>query len=148
MNIAVYLTDYAQVDHRGKLTAVGFGWTRTTAPVRPHSIVLIIDSDLPDSPVEIPLNLRLLDEADNLVTDSVGNAIQANINVRSIRQSDGTLPGITHVVLTMSDGLPIPPGLYRWDVTWSGSPEANWTRRFEVIPEAPESTDELTVTVE
>jgi hypothetical protein len=40
--------------------------------------------------------------------------------------------GVSPLILTLGAGLPLTPGVYRWEVTSPSFPGQTWSRAFEV----------------
>jgi hypothetical protein len=94
--------------------------------------VLLIDSDNEDIDVEQPLRLRLLDKDRHVVTDSNGEAVQVDVEVKIDRDPGKMVPSVTPVVISIANGLPVGPGIYAWQVTSQKHPNLEWTRPFQV----------------
>jgi hypothetical protein len=133
MNIIVLLADYAQGSPGEKFSALGLGWSKTSTPLGIHSLVLLVDPDEEDLEGEYHLDLRLLDEAGNIVEDPSGNKIGAAGELRiAANSSRSGIRGVSPLVIALGPGLPLKPGAYRWEVTSPSFPGRSWSRQFEV----------------
>lgn len=67
MNIQVLLADYAQSDDRGKINAIGLGWTTAPTPLPQHAIAILFQADWHESNERHQFQLDLVDEDGQLV---------------------------------------------------------------------------------
>ncbi|GAB3479340.1 hypothetical protein [Amycolatopsis cihanbeyliensis] len=142
MNITVFLADYAQGSPGTKIDAMGLFWSRTKSPLRYHSVIIAVETDGDENlPQNIHLDIKLVDDSGEVVKDGSGQAVQATAELGGPGESNSPVPGIAPVVLGISQGLDLMPGVYRWQVT---SPEISgnpWSRSFVVIESSEEVTE-------
>lgn len=113
MKVTLFNADSAQLDPRGKVHALGIGWSWLPTPTPPMAIVAIVDlEDTDQADKEILLTVELLDSDGHIVHPSDGSgAISATIAIKP----DLDTPRMMGV-LNIGDGLPLPSGSYRWRV--------------------------------
>ena len=62
VRVAVLLADAAQAGTDGKASALGMGWTFTSSPTPPMTLVVLIDVDWSETNQDIPFSVDLVDE--------------------------------------------------------------------------------------
>lgn len=133
MKIDVYTADFAQTDDRGKLNAIGLGWTTVPTPLPPHSVAVLFELEWHES-----------NEVKSFVLDLVdadGGLLVANENgqISTISEDDleehaplvrlegsfevGRPPGLTRgtplrqaLAITLPGGMPLAVGRYTYRV--------------------------------
>ncbi|GLY35258.1 hypothetical protein Amsp01_012820 [Amycolatopsis sp. NBRC 101858] len=134
MRLFIQLADYAQGGAGQKLNAIGLGWTRTTTPLQAHVVVITLEPSVDDLGNRLKFDVRLLDHAGQPVLDNSGDDISAHVEFDvDLQQFDRRIPGLTPIILGIERGLPLVPGIYRWEVTSTESPDEIWHRSFEVL---------------
>jgi len=78
--------------------------------------------------------IRLVDHGGQAVSDGNGVDIAAHMELDvEPEQIDVRVPGLTPIILGLDRGLPLEPGIYRWEVTATDFPETSWHRSFQVL---------------
>lgn len=134
MRIWVFLADYAQAQVGQKINAIGLGWARTGTPLPAFSVVVMFEA-MPNEPA-LPekLIVRLVDSSGTIVSDTSDKPIEAELALEASRDPVlSPVPGITAVALAVTPGLPLKPGIYRWEVTSPDFPDERWERPFAVL---------------
>lgn len=67
MIIKVLLADYAQTDDRGKINALGLGWSTVPTPLPQHAVAVIFEADWHEANERHKFSLVLVDEDGQLV---------------------------------------------------------------------------------
>lgn len=125
MNIQVLLADYAQSDDRGKINAIGVGWSTVPTPLPQHAVAVIFQADWHESNERHPFTLELIDEDGALVTlpNEEGEEnpllnLQGEFEVgRPPGLAKGT-PLLQTLAVNMPPGMPLAPAhRYEYRVT-------------------------------
>ena len=116
MNIQVLLADFAQADDRGKINAIGLGWSTVPTPLPQHAVAVIFQADWHESNERHQFTLDLVDEDGTLV--SFGNEDGDDAPVLNLEGEFevGRPPGLTKgtpliqtLAVNMPPGMPLPP---------------------------------------
>ncbi|SHY61702.1 Uncharacterised protein [Mycobacteroides abscessus subsp. bolletii] len=144
MELTFLLADAAQADERGKVSALGIGWTNLPTPTPPIALFAFADLEQDELPAELVFRFALRDASGGTVI--VPGEGPFNIEVKSQAKAGGDHsktgePVRVPVSLQISAGIPLEPGLYRFhaEVT-NGSQQATAVRPFLVrrpVPELP-----------
>ena len=143
MRVAVILADAAQSTPDGKAHALGVGWTFTSAPTPPMSLIVLLDVDWSETDRDIPCQIDLVDEDGSPVElDAPGQEkrpVQIRFNVRVARPAghpEGVPIRWTQAVSLPP--LPLPAGRrFQWRVTVDGAVGMPWTASFGTRPSSP-----------
>ncbi len=113
MKVTLFNADTAQLDPRGKVHALGIGWSWIPTPTPPMAVVAIVDLDEDDqSDAEVLLTVELVGPDNRIVHPSDGSgAITATIAVKPDPDSPRMMG-----VLNIGDGVPLSAGRHRWRV--------------------------------
>ena len=143
MELRLLLADSVESGQGGKVSALGLGWKLTSSPTGPMALVLIIDLE-PDetskehsivlrlvrAPTSEPVTIRLDGETSPPLTVAGKFRTGPSENVPS------DLPARATVGVMVGPGLPLEPGLYRWEVDVDDRHEPGWSETFFVRPAA------------
>lgn len=147
MNLSVYLADYAQGAPGQKAHVIGLGWTKTTTPLPPHAVILLLDLDVEELAQEHTTKVELLNEDGQPARDEEGKAIRIDATFQS-NASEGSQPDVVvPIAINIAGGMPLEPGMYGWRVEMNGEHRDGWTRRFTVAdpppPAVPDDSHDL-----
>ncbi|HWO66687.1 MAG TPA: hypothetical protein VNO31_42320 [Umezawaea sp.] len=146
MKITVLLADFATPDVNNKVNALGLGWARTGTPLGVHSILLLVEASQDEQGVTHNLNIRLLNMDGNIVSDAQGGQLEINAEFTVEDQGNAPqVPNMVPLVVTLSAGMTLEPGVYRWEVTSPSFPGESWNRPFQVFSGSGEVLPEVTV---
>jgi len=134
VRLFIQLADYAQGGAGQKLNAIGLGWTKTATPLQAHAVVVMLEPGDEDLGRRFKFEIRLVDHGGQAVSDGNGVDIAAHMELDvEPEQIDVRVPGLTPIILGLDRGLPLEPGIYRWEVTATDFPETSWHRSFQVL---------------
>ena len=160
MKIYVLLADKgAQNPHNGTLSLLNVGWTvtqlrRPMGPpmaaglppllTGPQVVVVLIEAELALCNRSLTLEIELLTE-DGDVVEIPGPAgaqavrLEQPLMVPSPSGVPTGFPGRATAMMDLPTGLPLSPGIYRWQVRVNGKEEDDWSAHFYVAapPQAP-----------
>lgn len=144
MEAHVFLADAAQVDNKGKLHALGLGWTTVGTPLPPMAVVVLIQVPWNKTNQKHNLSVELLD-ADGTPAVVPGPAGDQSLKVDGEFEA-GRPAGITPgsdinlpMSFNISAGLALAPGSYVWSLSINGHHEDAWSARFTVQQRAQKS---------
>lgn len=133
MNVFIQLADYAQRGPADKVNSIGLGWTRTSTPLEAHSVVIFVEADDQPPKTRCEITARLVDQRGEPVIDRSGQALDVRAALESgDPQGKPSVAGIAPIILNLAPGMPLEPGVYRWEVTCDRAPGQVWSRSFEV----------------
>jgi hypothetical protein len=145
MRVAVVLADAAQSTPDGKAHALGLGWTFTSSPTPPMSLVVLLDVDWSETDRDLPCRIDLVDEDGGAVlVHTPGQAprgVEISFSVR-VGRPPGHPEGVpirwTQAVALPS--LPLPPARrFQWRVTVDGAVGMPWTASFGTRAAEPDA---------
>ncbi|MHA3684225.1 DUF6941 family protein [Leucobacter sp. HY1908] len=133
MKISVYTADFAQTDERGKLNAIGLGWTTVPTPLPAHSIAILFELDWHEANEVKSFSLELVDaDGHLLVTDENGQIsavddahLSGSVPLLRLEGSFevGRPPGLTKgtplshaLAVNLPGGMPLDTGRYTYQV--------------------------------
>lgn len=139
MKSIVLLADSAQISSDRKLHALGLGWTVTSTPTPPATIVIWVIATVTEAKSEISLRLELVSAHDGAPF--------------MIHSSEGPVPlqiagklAVTPVGPSLSAPLmaplvfPLPPGLelvagqtYKWQIHLNDETHPDWSAEFDIV---------------
>ena len=144
MKVSLFLADYAQTDDKGKVNAIGLGWTTIGTPLPPFAVVIILDIDWSETNQLHRLTCELLDD------DGQPVDVRGPVGTQPLRfemqLEAGRPPGTIHgtsirqpLSVNVGGGMPLAPGRYQWRGAVAGFDEATTTESFLVVtaPNAP-----------
>jgi len=153
VKVYVLLADRgAQNSHNGTVSLLNVGWSVTQlrkvlgpgAPpgvgslvTGPQVVVVFIEAELAMCNRNLTLQIELLTE-DGHVADisSPGGSqpvrLEQQIMVPSPAGVPTGFPGRATTMMELPTGLPLAPGIYRWQVRLNGREEEEWSARFYV----------------
>ncbi|GLV09818.1 hypothetical protein MyChFU_31380 [Mycobacterium intracellulare subsp. chimaera] len=144
MRVTLLLADYAQSDNRGKVHAIGLGWTTITTPLPPFAVVIILDIDWSETNHPHRVTCELLTD------DGQPVKVQGPVGAQPLRfemqVEAGRPPGTIHgtalrspLSVNVGGGVPLTPGRYQWRASVEGFDEATTTESFlvQAAPNAP-----------
>lgn len=144
MKATVLLADSAQADANGKVHALGLGWSTTTTPTPPASIIILLEIGWDETNKKVRLHAELVN-ADGAKVTMPGPLGEQAIQFDAETEA-GRAPGIpagTPVIVPMAINLG--PGLnlvggqrYEWRVTINDESSVDWTASFLVIDHPPQ----------
>jgi hypothetical protein len=114
VKVSVFVADFAQVDDRGKLSAIGMAWSTVGSPLPPHGIAIILEVDWHEANERRSFVLELLDEDGEPVSfDESGEPalrLEGGFEVgRPPGLAKGT-PLFQAFAVNIPGGLPLPAG--------------------------------------
>lgn len=141
MRAIVLLADSAQVDTSKKVHALGLGWSVTTTPTPPATLVVLLKVPWSETNVRHQVSLHLVD-ADGQPVRVTGSEDQPKpLVVRAsfeVGRPAGTPPGTPvdeAFAVNLGAGLQLKPGQsYEWQLEVNGHREAAWSAGFHVRP--------------
>lgn len=133
MKITVYTADFAQTDDRGKLNAIGLGWTTVPTPLPPHSVAIIFELEWHEANEQKHFTLELVDADGKLLAADENGLIRyvevdEIANIAPLVRLEGTFevgrpPGLTKgtpltqaLAVTLPGGMPLTTGRYTYKV--------------------------------
>jgi hypothetical protein len=152
VNVHVILADKGtQNPQGGTLNLLNVGWTVTqlrrlavpsappSAPLvtGPQVVVVFLEAELAMCNRPLVLEIELLSE-DGDIVQVAGPAgaqpvrLEQKIIVPSPPGVPTGFPGRATTMMELPTGLPLPPGIYRWQVRVGGREEEGWSARFYV----------------
>lgn len=138
MKLAVYLTDSAQADERGKLFALGLGWRTCGVPVPGFAVVVLLEVDWDETnrPHQLVCELLTEDGHPVAVDTPVGQQV---IRIEATAEA-GRPPGTVHgdparvpLVFGFPPGLPLQPARYQWRASILGFDDVTESEFFTVL---------------
>lgn len=112
MKIQVLLADFAQSDDRGKINAIGIGWTTVPTPLPQHAVAILFQADWHESNEPHQFSLDLVDEDGQLVQFIGEDGEQAPFMNLEGQFEVGRPPGLTKgTPLTQALSVNMPPGM-------------------------------------
>lgn len=159
MKLYVLLADRGtQNPHNGTLSLLNVGWSITQlrrvlgpavadiAPLvtGPHVVVVFIEAELAMCNRNLTLQIELMTEDGNVV-DIPGPSghqpvrLEQLIMVPSPAGVPTGFPGRATAMMELPTGLPLAPGIYRWQARLNGKEEQDWSAQFYVAapPQPP-----------
>ncbi|WP_438818525.1 DUF6941 family protein [Streptomyces brasiliscabiei] len=143
MDVTLALAQAANVDASGNINALGLGWEVIgPSPLPPFVVIAVVR--VPPEQAELPIaaELRMVDSDGKLVTqrdDPDRDLLVRNeLKVAPAPERPPGLPAGVAMVVSMSAGLILDPGLYEWVLTVNGESRTHWRRRFYVRAKADE----------
>ncbi len=160
MKIYVLLADKgAQNPHNGTVSLLNVGWTvtqlrRQIGPTTaeggqplltgPQVVVVFIEAELALCNRALTLEIELLTEDGDVVEipgpgGSQSVRLEQSLMVPSPSGVPTGFPGRATAMMDLPTGLPLAPGIYRWQVRVNGNEEDDWSAHFYVAapPQAP-----------
>ena len=146
MKASLILADAAQADPRGKLHALGLGWSVTSTPTPPMGLVVLVDCPWDQTNVKHQMTIDLVDADGHpvtLQTDAFGNPLPA-VHIEADFEV-GRPPGIPAgtpqrqvLDINIGPGFPLTPGQkYEFRLSIDGEPMENWQATFLIRPNPP-----------
>ena len=141
MELRLLLADSAESGQSGKVSALGLGWKLTSSPTGPMAIVVIIDLEPEEAAKEHSIVLRLVRAATSEAVTVGPNpeasrplAFGGTFKAGPDHDTPSDLPTRATIPVMIGAGLPLEPGLYRWDVDVDEHHEPEWSETFFVRP--------------
>jgi hypothetical protein len=111
----------------------------------PHVVVVFIEAELGMCNKNLTLEVELLTEDGEVVEIPGPNGPQAvrleqQIMVPSPAGLPTGFPGHATSMMELPTGLPLPPGIYRWQARVNSKLEDDWSARFYVAAQPPPPT--------
>jgi hypothetical protein len=146
VNLTVLLADAAQIDASNKISALGMGWTHTTAPSPPMAVVGFVELEQADLPFTLAIRMELRDADDTLVTMETAEGprpvvIEVQAQGNPLEESRAGEPVLVPVAAQLGPGMFSKPGLYAIHVTATREKDGesvHAVRDFLVLPPAIE----------
>lgn len=144
MHATVLLADSAQTDPSNKVHALGLGWSQTTSPTAPASVVVLIKVPWTATNQKHKFDLRLLDGDGKPVMLGVNPLTQEPAPMLVQGEFEvGRPPGLPHgMALDQAfavnfGSMPLEGGrMYEWRLEIDGQHDENWSAIFYVHPGA------------
>jgi hypothetical protein len=144
VRLSLFLADYAQSDEKGKINAIGLGWTTTGTPLPAFAVVIILDIDWSETnePHQVTCEL-LTDDGQQVMVP--GPVASQPLRFEVVAEA-GRPPGIAHgtairtsLSVNVGAGVPLAPGRYQWRASVERFDDATTTESFLVhaAPAAP-----------
>ena len=149
----------AQNPHNGTLSLLNVGWaiTQLRGPMGspkavgapplltgPQVVVVLIEAELAMCNRSLTLEIELLTEDGDVVeipgpAGSQAVRLEQSIMVPSPSGVPTGFPGRATAMMELPTGLPLSPGIYRWQARVNGKEEDDWSAHFFVAapPQAP-----------
>jgi hypothetical protein len=141
VELRVFLADSVESGQGGKVSALGLGWKLTSSPTGPMALVLIIDLESDEAAKEHSIVLRLVhaatSEAATMGLDREAPpplTFGGTFRTGPTDDAPSDLPARATIGVMVGAGLPLEPGLYRWDVDVDDRHEPGWSETFFVRP--------------
>jgi len=154
VKIYVLLADRGtQNSQNGTLSLLNAGWAvihlhrpmaigaANAAPLvtAPHVVVVFLEAELGMCNKALTLEIELLTEDGGRVeipgpTGPQVVRLEQPIMVPSPSGVPTGFPGHASAMMDLSTGLPLAPGIYRWQARLNGKEEDDWSARFYVAP--------------
>lgn len=139
MKSIVLLADSAQISSDRKLHALGLGWTVTSTPTPPATVVIWVITTATEAESVISLRLELVSAHDGtpfMILGSEGPVplqIAGNLSVTPVDPS-------LSAPLTLPLVFPLPPGLelvagqtYKWQIHLNDETHPDWSAEFDIV---------------
>jgi hypothetical protein len=140
MEAILLLADAAEQGDPGstKISALGIGWDRTTTPLPPHVLVVLIKVPWTDTNRRIPIVVDMVTEDGHevMLPTPIGDQPLKIEGVLEVGRPPGIAHGSTITVPQIVQapvGLLIAPGAYTWRVEIDGELKENWVAPFTVV---------------
>jgi hypothetical protein len=160
VKIYVLLADKGtQNPHNGTLSLLNVGWavTQLRRPIGPSTaegaqplltgpqvVVVLIEAELAMCNRSLTLEIELLTEDGDIVEipgpgGSQAVRLEQPLMVPSPSGVPTGFPGRATAMMDLPTGLPLAPGIYRWQARVNGKEEDDWSAHFYVAgpPQAP-----------
>lgn len=142
MNLTVLLADSAQIDASNKVSALGMGWTHTTAPSPPMAVVGFVEMEQSDLPFTLGIRMELRDADDTLVTMETPEGprpvvIEVKAQGNPLDESRAGEPVLVPIAVQFGAGMFTKPGVYAIHVTATREKDGesvHGIRDFLVLP--------------
>lgn len=142
MNLTVLLADAAQIDASNKVSALGMGWTHTTAPSPPMAVVGFVELAQADLPFTLGIRMELRDADDTLVTMETAEGprpvvIEVQAQGNPLDESRAGEPVLVPIAAQFGPGMFTKPGVYAIHVTATREKDGesvHGIRDFLVLP--------------
>lgn len=115
MKVTVLLADFAQADDRGKLSAIGLGWSTVGTPLPAHGLAIIFEVDWHEANEKYTFTLELLDADGQPVSFDEASAAPV-VRLEGDFES-GRPPGLAKgtplmnaLAVNFPPGMPLPSG--------------------------------------
>ena len=138
MRATLLLSDAAQVDGTGKVHLLGGGWSVTSSPLGPFTVVVLIAVDWTETNRPHVAVLRL-EDADGHVVAFAGPDGATSRVVQEHRFEVGRPSGLPEgssvdvpFVINFTAGMPLPSGRYLWRLEIDGATAEPWSLPFTV----------------
>jgi hypothetical protein len=138
MEAHILLADSAAHDQQnGKIHALGLGWSKTTTPLPPQAIILLIKVPWTQANEQHQLEIELVDADGHPVTVpgqlgeqpvKIGGSFETG---RPAGIPSGT-PLDVALTFNIGQGMPLAPGRYTWVLTINGEKREDWSTSFLV----------------
>ncbi|WP_100462419.1 DUF6941 family protein [Mycobacteroides abscessus] len=146
MDLTFLLADAAQTDERGKISALGIGWTHIPTPTPPIALFAFADLEQHELPTEVIFRFALRNAAGESVVVPGQGSFSVEMKVAAPPNTDVARAGEPvrlPVSLQINAGIALDPGLYRFhaEIT-NGKQQVAEVRSFRVRPadETPDLT--------
>ncbi|MZE80853.1 DUF6941 family protein [Streptomyces xinghaiensis] len=148
MDVTLALARAANIDVSGHINALGLGWEVIGPSPLPAFVIIAVARVAPeDSERPLETELKLVDSEGQLVTLSNDSdrelVIQNQIKVPPAFERPPGLHGGAAMIVDMSPGLVLDPGLYEWVLSLNGETYPQWRRRFYVRAKSDEFPNRL-----
>jgi hypothetical protein len=137
MDVTLALAQAANIDVNGHINALGLGWEVIGPSPLPAFVVIAVvrgPSELPEQAMST--ELRMVDSQGRLVTQRDDPdrelLIQNELTMAPASERPAGLLGGAAMVVSMSAGLILDPGLYEWVLSVNGESRSDWRRKFYV----------------
>lgn len=131
------LADAAQVDPGGKVHILGAGWSITTSPTAPQSVVALIEIPWDRCNTQLPMQLALVDaDGQPVILPGQPGAPDQRMEFQSVIEA-GRPPGVTPGTAITAPfslnvpSMPLTPGRYSWRLVVA---DDNFLKSFTVSP--------------
>lgn len=155
VKVCVLLADKGTATTVGTLNLLNVGWSVTQlkpvgmpkgaplvaipSPTGPQTVVVFLEAELAMCNKQLNMEIELLNEDGKTVElpGPVGTQamrIQQSIMIPSPPGVPTGFPGRMNSMIELGQGLPLAPGVYRWQVRINGDTHDDWSVSFFVAP--------------
>jgi hypothetical protein len=139
MQAIVLLADSAQADALNKVHALGLGWSVTSTPTPPATLVVFVKVPWTATNESHTFSLRLVDQDGQPVMAGQDRATGERAPLMAegtfeVGRPPGLTPGMTidqPIVLPLAPGMDLRPGqMYEWRLEIDGHHDEDWSAKF------------------
>lgn len=135
MELTFLLADAAQADDRGKVSALGIGWTHVQTPTPPMALIAFADLEQDELPTEVVFRfaLRTANGESVIVPGQGPFNVEVKVQTPPSENAYAGEPVRLPVSLQISAGMQLQPGIHRFhaEIT-NGKEQVTEVRSFRV----------------